>query len=112
MPLTIGRSAIFPFYLISSGPFPAVTSFWLHIFVIAVVFTIIPLFLNAYALVGMTSSALGILIYLNPIVAFAVAFFYFKENIDIHQLFAYLLLLLSIVIFNAQLLKSIVYKKA
>lgn len=109
--LVLSGGIILPFYLISSGPFPAVTSFWLHIFLIAVVFTIIPLFLNAYALVGMPSSALGILIYLNPIVAFAVAFFYFKENIDIHQLFAYLLLLLSIVIFNAHLLKGMMAKK-
>jgi len=54
---------------------------------------------------------LGILIYLNPIVAFAVAFFYFGEQIDNHQLLAYLLLLLSIVIFNAQLLKNVVYQK-
>jgi chloramphenicol-sensitive protein RarD len=77
----------------------------------AIVFTIIPLFLDSYALMGMPSSALGILIYINPIVACAVAFFYFKEKIDLHQLFAYLLLLLSIVIFNVPLLKSVVYKK-
>jgi len=31
-------------------------------------------------LLGMPSFALGILIYLNPIVAFTVAFFYFKEK--------------------------------
>jgi len=109
--LILSGIIISPVYLISSQPFPLVTSFWLHIFLIAIVFTIIPLFLNAYALVGMPSSALGILIYLNPIVAFAVAFFYFKENIDVHQLFAYLLLLLSIVIFNAHLLKGMMAKK-
>ncbi|TCO29259.1 chloramphenicol-sensitive protein RarD [Pedobacter psychrotolerans] len=109
--LILSGVIILPVYLISSQPFPVVTSFWLHIFLISIVFTIIPLFLNAYALVGMPSSALGILIYLNPIVAFAVAFFYFKENIDVHQLFAYLLLLLSIVIFNAHLLKGMMAKK-
>lgn len=109
--LILSGIIILPVYLISSQPLPLVTSFWLHIFLIAIVFTIIPLFLNAYALVGMPSSALGILIYLNPIVAFAVAFFYFKENIDVHQLFAYLLLLLSIVIFNAHLLKGMMAKK-
>lgn len=109
--LILSGIIILPVYLISSQPLPLVTSFWLHIFLIAIVFTIIPLFLNAYALVGMPSSALGILIYLNPIVAFAVAFFCFKENIDVHQLFAYLLLLLSIVIFNAHLLKGMMAKK-
>lgn len=110
--LILSGLLMLPMYLFTENKFPADAFFWSHIFLIAAVFTIIPLFLNAYALLGMPSSALGILIYLNPIVAFAVAFFYFKEPIDVHQLFAYLLLLLSIVIFNAQLLKSIVYKKA
>ena len=110
--LVLSGLLMFPFYLYNSASFPTDAFFWTHIILIAVVFTIIPLFLNSYALLGMPSSALGILIYLNPIVAFGVAFFYFREPIDVHQLFAYLLLLLSIVIFNAQLLKSIVYKKA
>ncbi len=109
--LILSGLMMLPLYFFNAAPFPIQTSFWLHIFLIAIVFTIIPLFLNSYALIGMPSSALGILIYLNPIVAFTVAFFYFKEKIDLHQLFAYLLLLLSIVIFNAQLLKSVVYKK-
>lgn len=109
--LILSGFIMLPMYFIKSNTFPTDAFFWGHIFLIAIVFTIIPLFLNSYALLGMPSSALGILIYLNPIVAFAVAFFYFKEKIDIHQLFAYLLLLLSIIIFNAQLLKSVVYKK-
>lgn len=109
--LILSGLIMLPMYFIKSEAFPKDGFFWSHILLIAIVFTIIPLFLNAYALRGMPSSALGILIYLNPIVAFAVAFFYFKEKIDIHQLFAYLLLLLSIVIFNVQLLKSVVYKK-
>ena len=109
--LILSGLMMLPLYFLNAAPFPTENVFWLHIFLIAIVFTIIPLFLNSYALMGMPSSALGILIYINPIVAFAVAFFYFKEKIDLHQLFAYLLLLLSIVIFNAPLLKSVVYKK-
>ncbi|WP_406824963.1 EamA family transporter [Pedobacter sp. KACC 23697] len=109
--LILSGLMMLPLYFLHAAPFPTENIFWLHIFLIAIVFTIIPLFLNSYALMGMPSSALGILIYINPIVAFAVAFFYFKEKIDLHQLFAYLLLLLSIVIFNAPLLKSVVYKK-
>ncbi|MEH3113326.1 EamA family transporter [Pedobacter terrae] len=109
--LILSGLMLLPLYFLHAAPFPTESVFWLHIFLIAIVFTIVPLFLNAYALMGMPSSALGILIYINPIVAFTVAFFYFKEKIDLHQLFAYLLLLLSIVIFNAQLLKRVVYKK-
>ncbi|WP_421945283.1 EamA family transporter [Pedobacter sp.] len=109
--LIISGLLLLPMYLTSAAAFPTDTFFWSHIFLIAIIFTIIPLFLNSYALLGMPSSALGILIYLNPIVAFAVAFFYFKEKIDMHQLFAYLLLMLSIVIFNIQLIKGLIYKK-
>lgn len=109
--LIISGLLLLPMYLTSAAPFPTDTFFWSHIFLIAIIFTIIPLFLNSYALLGMPSSALGILIYLNPIVAFAVAFFYFKEKIDMHQFFAYLLLMLSIVIFNIQLIKGLIYKK-
>lgn len=109
--LIISGLLLLPMYLTSAAPFPTDTFFWSHIFLIAIIFTIIPLFLNSYALLGMPSSALGILIYLNPIVAFAVAFFYFKEKIDMHQLFAYLLLLSSIIIFNVQLIKGLVFKK-
>lgn len=109
--LILAGLIMLPTYILSSNSFPTETYFWLHIFLIAIVFTIIPLFLNSFALLGMPSSALGILIYLNPIVAFAVAFFYFKEKIDSNQLFAYLLLLVSIFIFNAQLLKGVIYKK-
>ena len=109
--LILSGLIMLPMYLYSSDPVPTQSIFWSHIFLIAVIFTIIPLFLNAYALLGMPSSALGILIYINPIVAFSVAFIYFKEKIDFNQLMAYLLLLSSIFIFNAQLLKSVVYKK-
>lgn len=109
--LILSGLMMLPMYFYSSDPIPTQTIFWSHIFLIAVIFTIIPLFLNAYALLGMPSSALGILIYINPIVAFSVAFIYFKEKIDLNQLMAYLLLLLSILIFNAQLLKSVIYKK-
>ncbi len=109
--LVLSGLMMLPLYIFTAAPFPTDTFFWANIFLIAIVFTIIPLFLNAYALVGMPSSALGILIYLNPIVAFTVAFLYFKEPIDLHQIFSYLLLLLSIIIFNAQLLKGIINKK-
>lgn len=103
--LIVSALIMLPMYFYNATPLPTEAFFWGHIFLIATVFTIIPLFLNAYALLGMPSSALGILIYLNPIIAFAVAFFYFDEKIDTHQVFAYLLLLLSILIFNAQLIK-------
>ncbi|WP_026897260.1 EamA family transporter [Daejeonella oryzae] len=84
--------------------------FWINILVIAVVFTIIPLFLSLYALIGLPSSTLGIIIYINPIVAFAVAFFYFDESINTFQVYAYTLLLAAVIIFNWNILSSLFVK--
>ena len=109
--LIISGLIMLPYYVINSNPLPINGIFWSHIFLIAILFTIIPLFLNSYALLGMPSSALGILIYINPIVAFSVAFLYFKDKIDVHQIFAYLLLLFSIIIFNTSFFKPLFIKK-
>jgi chloramphenicol-sensitive protein RarD len=108
--LLIASIIIFPFYMFSIETFPLETFFWIDILVIAIFFTIIPLFLSLYALIGMPSSTLGIIIYLNPIVAFAVAFFYFHEEISLHQVYAYLLLFIAIVVFNWNTIKEMLFK--
>jgi chloramphenicol-sensitive protein RarD len=96
-----------PFYLLKHEGIPNGIWFWGNISVIAVIFTIIPLFMSLYALIGIPSSTLGIIIYINPIIAFAVAIFYFGEHVDVHKLFAYLLLLTSVVVFNWSIIKDI-----
>ncbi|HMI04310.1 MAG TPA: EamA family transporter [Pedobacter sp.] len=96
-----------PFYLIGHGAVPSTMWFWGNIVVVAVVFTIIPLFLSLYALIGIPSSTLGIIIYINPIIAFTVAIFYFNEHIDSYKLVAYGLLLASVLVFNWGIIKDI-----
>lgn len=96
-----------PFYLLKHQGVPQDAWFWGNIVVIAVFFTIIPLFMSLYALIGIPSSTLGIIIYINPIIAFAVAIFYFGEHVDVHKLFAYLLLLISVIVFNWSIIKDI-----
>jgi chloramphenicol-sensitive protein RarD len=96
-----------PFYLLKHEGIPQDLWFWGNITVIAVFFTIIPLFMSLYALIGIPSSTLGIIIYINPIIAFAVAIFYFGEHVDVHKLFAYLLLLVSVIVFNWSIIKDI-----
>ena len=91
---------MFPLYIYHFSTIPTNLHFWLNIMIISVVFTIIPLFLSLYALIGLASSTMGIIIYLNPIVAFAVAFFYFLEVITPYQLYAYCLLLVAVIVFN------------
>jgi len=108
--LLIAAILMFPFYVYSFKSFPFDTYFWTDIIIISIFFTIIPLFLSLYALIGMPSSTLGIIIYLNPIVAFAVAFFYFHEGISLHQVYAYSLLLAAVIVFNWNTIKEIVFK--
>ncbi|MEY3678858.1 MAG: hypothetical protein RI924_999 [Bacteroidota bacterium] len=96
-----------PLFIYDFKGLPADPAFWVTILEISVFFTIIPLFLSLYALMGLPSSTMGILIYTNPIVAFAVAFFYFHEPINTQQLIAYLLLVIAVLVFNWKLLVSL-----
>ena len=91
---------LLPFYPKYSAEVPVEISFYAMIFLIAVLFTIIPLFMNLYALQGVTSSTMGILLYINPLMNFAIALTYFHEPINAIQITAYSLILLSIVVFN------------
>ncbi|SHI31983.1 chloramphenicol-sensitive protein RarD [Hymenobacter daecheongensis DSM 21074] len=64
-------------------------------------FTVVPLFLNLYALNALPSGTVGILMYLNPLVSFAVAFLYFQEKASLEQALAYGLILASVVLYNS-----------
>jgi chloramphenicol-sensitive protein RarD len=105
--ITVAVVLMMPFYISHHESFPTGVWFWSHIVIIAVLFTVIPLFLSLYALIGIPSSTLGIIIYLNPIIAFTVAVLYFNEQITMHQLLAYLLLLFAVFLFNWNLIKDI-----
>lgn len=97
---------LLPFYPKYSGPIPTEPLFYGCMFFVVVFFTIIPLFLNLYALKGINSSAVGIMLYINPIITFLVAIFYYDEQVTSLQLFAYSLILVSIVVFNERALFS------
>ena len=108
--LLIAALLMLPFFLSDFEFLPSDPKFWITIVVISVFFTIIPLFLSLYALIGMPSSTLGLLIYINPIVAFAVAFFYFHEEISRFQVYSYLILLAAVIVFNWATIKEILFK--
>lgn len=97
---------LLPFYPKYSGAIPTEPLFYTCMFMIVVFFTIIPLFLNLYALKGINSSAVGIMIYINPIINFLLAIFYYKEQVSFVQLFSYFLILVSIIVFNERILFS------
>ncbi|WP_025764833.1 EamA family transporter [Dyadobacter tibetensis] len=91
---------LLPFFSSFSGAVPVEPYFYGMIILIAVLFTIIPLFLNLYALQGVDSSTIGIMLYVNPLMNFLIALFYFHEPINALQLTGYSLILLSIIVFN------------
>jgi chloramphenicol-sensitive protein RarD len=98
---------LLPFYPKHSGKIPTEPLFYGYLLIIVVFFTIIPLFLNLYALKGINSSTVGIMIYINPIINFLLAIFYYNEQVSLIQLCSYFLILVSIVVFNAKLIFQI-----
>ncbi|MFD2596584.1 EamA family transporter [Sphingobacterium griseoflavum] len=105
--LSICSLFIIPILIIQRHPLPQGYVFWTSILLIAVAFTIIPLFLSMYALTRISSSTTGVLLYVNPIIAFLLAIFYFKEDVDPHKYVAYATLSLAIVLFNFQTLRKL-----
>ncbi len=104
--MLIASLVIVPFFPAYSGAIPTTPVFYFLLLIVVVVFTIIPLFLNLYALKGMNSSAVGILMYTNPLIHFFLAVFYFKEEVNLPQIISYSLILISIIIFNEKILFS------
>ena len=103
--MLIASIVILPFYPAYSGMLPTASLFYVLLVVIVIVFTIVPLYLNLYALKGMNSSAVGILMYTNPLIHFILAVFYFKEEVHLNQIVSYGLILVSILVFNEKLLR-------
>jgi chloramphenicol-sensitive protein RarD len=91
---------LLPFYPSYSATLPAEPLFYEFILLIAILFTIMPLYMNLYALQGVNSSTMGIMLYINPLMNFSIALLYFHEPINTFQIIAYSLILLSIVVFN------------
>ena len=109
--LIIAMLLLLPFYIYQFKSFPTGAEFWLTIFIVALLFTLVPLLLSLFALTGIPSSTLGITIYINPVITFGVAFFYFHESFEQSQLAGYLLLLASVIIFNWQIISNIASRK-
>ena len=102
--MVIATIVILPFFPTYSGPVPTDSVFYVMMNFIVILFTIIPLFLNLYALKGMSSATVGILMYLNPLIHFLLAVFHFKESVDMLEVVAYAFILTSIVVFNERFL--------
>ncbi|WP_372756503.1 EamA family transporter [Mariniflexile sp.] len=91
---------LLPFMPANVSNIEKTTFFYAIIALIAIVFTIVPMYLNIYALKGLNSSIIGVFIYLNPIINFLLAVFYFKEHISFLQALSFSLIGMSVIIFN------------
>lgn len=96
-----------PYYIFKGFNFPTDVAFYLFTGIIALFFTIVPLYMNLYALQGVAASTVGILIYINPIISFLLSVYYFNEPIHWLQILAYILIAISIVVFNIKTLMKV-----
>jgi chloramphenicol-sensitive protein RarD len=102
--MAVAALVMLPFFPLYGGAVPREPLFYTMLTLIVVFFTIVPLFLNLYALKGMNSSTVGILMYTNPLVHFLLAVCYFGEAVSTPEAVAYGLILFSIVVFNERIL--------
>ena len=109
--ITLAALLLLPFYSAYSGPLPTDLKFYLCIETIAILFTIIPLFLNLYALSGINSSTVGMLLNINPMIAFLLANFVYKEKISPLQITAYSIIFIAVLVFNSHHLFTIRQKE-
>ena len=86
---------------------PTTAKFYSLIMVIAIVFTVLPLFLNLFALNRINSATIGILMYVNPLINFSVAFVVFGETVNDIQLTGYFLIVVALVIFNYPVMRFV-----
>lgn len=100
--IVLSSLILIPFFITYSGKLPSAFSFYAMIGVIAVFFTIIPLFLNLYALTGINSSVVGMMLNINPIIAFTLATWIFHEPISRIQIVSYSIILIAVIIFNGK----------
>lgn len=85
--------------------------FYILVVVIAIVFTIIPMYLNVFALKKLNSSVVGIFININPILSFLLAVLYFHEKVNLIQGIAYGLIFFSVLLFNLDALQGNLKKR-
>ena len=100
---------LLPFFFRFAGPVPQEANFYIYIEIIAVFFTIVPLFLNLFALGGIPSSTVGTLLNINPIIAFILSGVVYNEPLGGLQILAYTLIFMAVVIFNVSRLR--IYRK-
>jgi chloramphenicol-sensitive protein RarD len=81
---------------------PQNEEFYQYMSILVVVLTILPLSLNLYSLKGISSSSVGMLLYINPLINFLMAIHYFNERVSALQLASYSIIVVSVLVFNKE----------
>jgi chloramphenicol-sensitive protein RarD len=79
---------------------PTAMDFYSMILIMAIVFTVFPLFLNLFALNKINSATIGILMYINPLINFTVAFVVYHESVSTLQIVGYSIIFIGLILFN------------
>ena len=102
----LGIQTLFSFLLLTvfvsqlAPEVPQSPRFYGTVLIIAVLFTVLPLFLNLFALNKINSATIGILMYLNPLFNFTIAFLVFHETINSIQVVGYIVIGIALIVFN------------
>lgn len=104
--VVFGSLLLSPLFLVSEVSVEKTNLFYVLVVLIAIVFTIIPMYLNVYALKKLNSSVVGIFININPILSFLLAVTYFHEKVNWVQGIAYGLIFFSVLLFNLDALQG------
>jgi chloramphenicol-sensitive protein RarD len=102
----LGVQVLFSFLLLSFvqgyliTDIPQSARFYGIVAIIAIFFTVVPLFLNLFALNRINSATIGILMYINPVINFTIAFLLFKEQITMLQALGYSIIVVALILFN------------
>jgi chloramphenicol-sensitive protein RarD len=109
----LGVQILFALSILTAGAgllldrIPTEGRFFSIILFIAVAFTVLPLFLNLFALNKINSATIGILMYINPMINFILAFLLFNESITLIQTAGYLIILVALIVFNFSYLRTL-----
>ena len=98
--IVVSTILLLPIFAFIDTTVPLTSEFYGLVLVIAIGYTIVPLFLNIFALKELDSSIVGVLMYLNPIISFLLAIFYYKESIQFLQILAFALIFIAVIVFN------------
>ncbi|KFC22647.1 EamA family transporter [Epilithonimonas lactis] len=93
---------LLPFFPVYSSGLITDFKFYFYVEIIAVMYTIVPLLLNLYALSGISSSKVGMILNINPIIAFVLAGVVYHEPLGSLQIFSYALIFLAVIVFNGK----------